>query len=48
MSSVVSPGSADEALQMLRSALAYLAEADATAMTADAQARCLRVMEQAN
>jgi hypothetical protein len=47
MSDVVPPDSADEALQMLRSAMAYLAEADATAMTAEEQARCLRVMEQA-
>ena len=48
MNDVVPPDSADEALQMLRSAMAYLAEADATAMTAEEQARCLRVMEQAN
>jgi hypothetical protein len=48
MSSVVSPGSADEALQMLRSAMGYLAAADATAMTAQEQARCLRVLEGVN
>src|SRR6476620_4528013 len=48
MSSVVSPASADEALEMLRSALGYLAAADATAMTAEEQARCLRVLERAN
>src|SRR5690348_5625415 len=47
MSSVVSPGSADEALEMLRSAMGYLAAADATAMTAEEQARCLRVLERA-
>ena len=47
MSSVVSPASADEALEMLRSAMGYLAAADATAMTAEEQARCLRVLEQA-
>src|SRR5216117_486224 len=47
MSSVASPGSADEALEMLRSAMCYLAAADATAMTAEEQARCLRVLEQA-
>ena len=47
MSSVVSPGSADEALEMLQSALGYLAAADATAMTAEEQARCLRVLERA-
>jgi len=45
MSSVVSPGSADEALEMLQSAMGYLAAADATAMTAEEQARCLRVLE---
>ena len=47
MSSVVSPGSADEALEMLQSAMGYLAAADATAMTAEEQARCLRALEQA-
>src|SRR5690348_14873752 len=45
MSSVMSPASADEALEMLRSAMGYLAAADATAMTAEEQARCLRVLE---
>jgi hypothetical protein len=48
MNEVVSPGSADEALDMLRSAIRYLAAADATAMTAEEQARCLRVLEQVN
>src|SRR5215472_9463178 len=47
MSSVVSPGNADEALEMLVAAMGYLAEADATAMTAEEQARCLRVLERA-
>ncbi|HEY1003547.1 MAG TPA: DUF222 domain-containing protein [Streptosporangiaceae bacterium] len=47
MSSVMSPGSADEALEMLQSAMGYLAAADATAMTAEEQARCLRVLERA-
>jgi hypothetical protein len=47
MSSVMSPGSADEALEMLQLALGYLAAADATAMTAEEQARCLRVLERA-
>jgi Domain of unknown function (DUF222) len=47
MSSVVSPASADEALEMLQSAMGYLAAADATAMTAEEQARCLRVLERA-
>src|ERR1700739_2338141 len=45
MSSVVSPASADEALEMLTAAMGYLAAADATAMTAEEQARCLRVLE---
>src|SRR5215469_43094 len=47
MSGVVSPSSAAEALEMLRSAMAYLAAADATAMAAEEQARCLLVFEQA-
>ena len=48
MSSVVPPASADEALEMLQSAMGYLAAADATAMTAEEQARCLRVLERVN
>ena len=48
MNEVVSPGSADQALDMLRSAIRYLAAADATAMTAEEQARCLRVLERVN
>jgi Domain of unknown function (DUF222) len=48
MSSVMSPASADEALEMLTAAMGYLAAADATAMTAEEQARCLRVLERAN
>jgi hypothetical protein len=48
MSSVVSPASADEALEMLTAAMGYLAAADARAMTAEEQARCLRVLERAN
>ena len=47
MSEVVCPGSAAEALEMLMAALRYLAAADATAMGAGEQARCLRVLEQA-
>jgi hypothetical protein len=47
MSDVVSPGSAAQALEMLMSALRYLAAADATAMAAEEQARCLRILEQA-
>jgi hypothetical protein len=45
MSPVVPPGSAGEALEMLQSAMGYLAAADATALTAEEQARCLRVLE---
>jgi hypothetical protein len=47
MSDVMCPGSAAEALEMLMAALRYLAAADATAMGAGEQARCLRVLEQA-
>ena len=47
MRSVMSPASADEALEMLQSAMGYLAAADATTMTAEEQARCLRVLERA-
>ena len=46
-SSVVPPGSTDEALEMLTAAMGYLAAADPTAMTAEEQARCLRVLERA-
>jgi hypothetical protein len=48
MSDVMSPTSAGQALEMLQSALDYLAAADATVMTAEEQARCLRVLERAN
>src|SRR5271157_515341 len=48
MSSVASPSSATEALEMLRSAMGYLAAADATAMAADTQAQCLQMLEQVN
>jgi Domain of unknown function (DUF222) len=47
MSDVMCPSSAAEALEMLMSAMSYLAAADATAMAAEEQARCLRVLEQA-
>ena len=40
------PASAAQALGMLQSAMGYLAAADATAMAAQTQARCLRVLEQ--
>ena len=48
MNQAVPPGSAGEALGMLRSAMGYLAAADATAMAAETQARCLQVLEQVN
>jgi hypothetical protein len=47
-SSVVPPASAGQALEMLQSAMGYLAAADPAAMTAEEQARCLRVLERAN
>ena len=46
-STVVPPASADQALEMLQSAMGYLAAADPTSMTAEEQARCLRVLERA-
>ena len=42
MSQAASPGSAAEALGMLRSAMGYLAAADATAMAAETQAQNVR------
>ncbi len=48
MGSAVPPGSASEAMDMLQAALRYLAAADATAMAAETQARCLQILEQAN
>jgi hypothetical protein len=48
MNQAVPPGSATEALGMLRSAMGYLAAADATAMAAETQAQCLQVLEQVN
>jgi len=41
------PASASEAIDMVRAGLGYLATADATAMSAEEQARCLRGLEQA-
>ena len=41
------PASASEAMDMVRAGLGYLAAADATAMAAQTQARCLQVLEQA-
>jgi hypothetical protein len=48
MGGVASPSSAGEALGMLRSAMGYLAAADATAMAAETQAQCLQALEQVN
>jgi hypothetical protein len=48
MNGAVSPSSAKEALGMLRSAMGYLAAADATAMAAETQAQCLQALEQIN
>ena len=48
MNGAVSPSSAKEALGMLRSAMGYLAAADATAMAAQTQAQCLQTLEQIN
>jgi hypothetical protein len=47
MSTLVSPGSVQEALQMVHVGLGYLAAADATALAAGEQARCLHGLEQA-
>ena len=41
------PASASEAMDMVHAGLGYLAAADATAMAAETQARCLRMLEQA-
>jgi hypothetical protein len=42
------PASASEAMEMVHAGLGYLAAADATAMAAQTQARCLQALEQAN
>jgi hypothetical protein len=42
------PASASEAMEMVHAGLGYLAAADATAMAAETQARCLRMLEQAH
>ena len=47
MGTVAAPGSAGQALEMVRAGLGYLAAVDATAMAAETQARCLRELEQA-
>ena len=46
MSGVASPASAKEALGMLRSAMGYLAAADAAQLAAGTQAQCLQALEQ--
>jgi hypothetical protein len=43
---VASPASTAEALGMLKSAMGYLAKADATAMAAEVQAQCLQTLEE--
>jgi hypothetical protein len=48
MSAVPAFASASEAMDMVHAGLRYLAIADATAMAADTQARCLRMLEQAD
>ena len=48
MDDVAPPSGAAEALGMLTAAMGYLAAADATAMAAETQARCLRALEQVN
>ena len=42
------PASASEAMALVHAGLAFLAQADATAMSAEERARCLREMEQAD
>ena len=42
------PASASEAMDMVHAGLGYLAAADATAMAAETQARCLQLLEQAH
>ena len=48
MNSVTAPSNVKEALGMLKSAMSYLAAADATAMAAETQAQCLQALEEAN
>ena len=48
MSAVPAFASASEAMDMVHAGLGYLATADATAMAAETQARCLRMLEQAD
>jgi hypothetical protein len=48
VSTVPPPVSTAQALGMLKSAMGYLAAADATAMAAETQAQCLQTLEQIN
>ena len=48
MSAVQAFASASKAMDMVHAGLGYLATADATAMAAETQARCLRMLEQAD
>jgi hypothetical protein len=48
MSTMTAPASASDAMDMVHAGLAYLATADATAMTAEERGRCLRKLEQAD
>ena len=48
METAPSFASASEAMEIVRAGLGYLAAADATAMAAGTQARCLQILEQAN
>ena len=48
MSTLVSPGSVQEVLEMLRSAMGYLAAADPNAMAPRTRVQCLRAPEQIN
>src|SRR5215469_10565790 len=45
MSTVMSPDSVAEALEMVRAGLGYLATADAASLAAQTQAECLRTLE---
>ena len=47
MGAVPAFASASEAMEMVHAGLGYLAAADATAMAAETQARCLQMLEQA-
>ena len=42
------PASASEAMEMVHAGLGWLAAADATQLGAETQARCLRMLEQAD